>query len=200
MKSLTKRQSEILNFIRSFYIENGYSPSYREIADHFGLSSVATVAEHISTLKLKGYLEAEPTKARALQISTTLDDIPALVRLMGFIAAGKPIEAIRTDKTIEIPKDMMEEDVYALQVKGDSMITDGILSGDYVIVKQSNTANNGDIVVALLENQYATLKRFYKEKGRVRLQPASPRYSPIYVKKVNIQGVVKGVIRKFSKS
>ncbi len=197
MKSLTKRQSEILKFVRSFALENDYSPSYREIAQYFNFSSVATVAEHINTLKNKGYLETEPTKARSIQISNEDNIQDSVVRLMGLIAAGRPIDAKDGSNTIEIPKDMMGEDVYALQVKGDSMVTDGILNGDYIVIKKTNQPNNGDIVVALLDNNYATLKRFYKEKNRVRLQPASPRHAPIYAKNVTIQGVVKGVIRKF---
>lgn len=196
-QTLTKKQSKILKFIQNFILENDYSPSYREIAEHFNLSSIATVAEHINTLKAKGYLESAPSQARSIQVA--INDVieKACVRLMGFIAAGKAIEAIRTDEVIDIPKDMMAENVFALRVRGDSMVADGILDGDYVIIEQCSTARNGDIVVALLDNKYATLKRFYKEKDRIRLQPASPRYSPIYVKKVVIQGKVKGVIRKF---
>jgi len=198
MKSLTKKQSEILNYIREFISNNDYAPSYREIAEHFRLSSVATIAEHVNTLKVKGYLENEPSCARSIELLDYELQPSFSIRLLGFIAAGKPIETIRQSETIEIPKDMMSEGVYALRVKGDSMITDGILDGDYVIIEQTSTAKNGDIVVALLDNNYATLKRFYREKGKIRLQPASPRYAPIFAKKVKIQGKVKGVIRKFN--
>ena len=120
------------------------------------------------------------------------------IPLLGMIAAGKPIEAIRSDESIDIPRDMMGHNVFALKVKGESMIEDGILNGDYVIVEHARTAKNGDIVVALVDNDSVTLKRFYKEKDRIRLQPANSSMSPLFYTKVTIQGKVKGVIRKFN--
>lgn len=202
MLPLTPRQREILDYIIGYIDDNNYSPSYREIAEHFNLSSPATVAEHIEALKAKGYLRDDISGSRALQLidgeqteSGLLEssDVP----LLGLIAAGTPIEAIRTNETIDIPRDMAGKQVFALRVRGDSMIDDGILNGDYVIIEPCTDPHNGDIVVALIDKDNVTLKRFYREKNYVRLQPANKNYKPIRVKKVVIQGRVKGVIRKF---
>lgn len=199
---LTPRQREILNYIVNFTEERDYSPSYREIAEHFGLSSPATVAEHIESLKQKGYLRDDLNGVRALQTIQPEPTQQSLIEeqaipLLGLIAAGKPIEAIRTAETIDIPRDMAGKKVFALKVRGDSMIDDGILNGDYVIIEECATPRNGDIVVALVDQDNVTLKRFYREKDHIRLQPANKNYKPIIVKKVTIQGRVKGVIRKF---
>ena len=197
MDPLTKRQKETLDFIQHFIAEHGYAPSFREIADYFELSSVATVAEHIQTLKHKGYLESEENMARSLQLTPAFDAQSFSVPLLGAIAAGRPIEAIRTAETIDIPRDMMGKNVFALKVRGDSMLDDGILDGDYVIIEKTDEPRNGEIVVALIEDQSVTLKRYYKEKDRVRLEPRNAAYKPIYSDKVIVQGRVKGVIRKF---
>ncbi len=198
---LTPRQREILNYITAFTEENSYSPSYREIGEHFGLSSPATIAEHIESLRLKGYLRDDVSGIRALQlqIEPTQESLleEQAIPLLGLIAAGKPIEAVRTNETIDIPRDMAGKKVFALKVRGDSMIDDGILSGDYVIIEECQTPKNGDIVVALIDHDNVTLKRFYREKDHIRLQPANKNYQPIRVKKLTIQGRVKGVIRKF---
>lgn len=201
MEPLTKRQKEILDFIRNFIAENGYAPSFREIAYYFELSSVSTVAEYISILEEKGYLTKEAMEARSIQLTPAFAsgidtfEIP----LSGVIDAGKPIEAIRTNETIDIPKDMMGRKTFALRVRGESMIDDGILDGDYVIIEQSSTPRNGEIVVALIDNENATLKRYYNEKNNIRLQPANRAIAPMRFakKRVTIQGKVKGVIRKF---
>ena len=202
MVPLTPRQHEILDFIIEFTDQNDYSPSYREIAGYFGLASVATVAEHIETLKAKGYLRDDLSGVRALSPQKPDPTEQSLIEeaaipLLGSIAAGKPIEAVRTTETIDIPRDMAGKRVFALKVRGDSMINDGILNGDYVIIEACENPKNGDIVVALLDHDNVTLKRFYREKDHVRLQPANKNYQPIRVKKVVIQGRVKGVIRKF---
>ena len=197
MDTLTKKQKLILDFITEFIASNGYAPSYREIGEHFGLSSVSTVAEHIDTLATKGYLSKEENEARSLQLTPSWDDATFEVPLMGIIAAGSPIQAIRTNETIDIPRDMMGPKVFALKVRGDSMIEDGIFNGDYVIIEQTQVAKNGDIVVALIDRENVTLKRFYQEKDRVRLQPANKSMKPIYAKNVVVQGKVKGIIRKF---
>ncbi len=197
MENLTKRQKELLDFINQFIETHEYAPSYREIADGMQLGSIATVAAHLDNLKMKGYLTKDFREARSLQLTPRWDERVFEIPLMGLIAAGSPIEAIRTNETIDIPKDMMGKNVFALKVRGDSMIEEGIFDGDYIIIEQTSTPNNGDIVVALLDNENATLKRFYKEKDHVRLQPSNPKYGPIRVKKVVIQGRVKGVIRKF---
>ncbi len=197
MNPLTKKQKKIYDYVCSFLDNHGYAPSYREIGEYFGLSSVATIAEHINTLKAKGYLDLDPGHARSIQLNTSSNNDIASVPLMGLIVAGRPIEAIRTEETMEIPTDMASPGVFALKVRGDSMIEDGILEGDYVVIEPCPNPKNGDIVVALLENQNATLKRFYKEKNCIRLQPANANYAPIRTRKITIQGKVKGIIRKF---
>lgn len=200
MQPLTKRQAQILEYIKNFISENNYAPSYREIGRHFNLTSTATIAEHIESLKAKGHLDHEENLARSIQITVNSANEEGffMIPLLGSIAAGKPIEAIRTNETLDIPKDMMGNNVFALKVKGESMIEDGILNGDYIIVEQTRTAKNGDIVVALIDHDNVTLKRFYKEKDRIRLQPANSAMKPMYFSKIAIQGKVKGVIRKFA--
>lgn len=195
---LTRRQKEILGYLRSFINKHEYAPSYREIADHFGFSSVATVAEHVESLKGKGYLDNEENMARSIQLTPTWDERSFSIPLLGGIAAGLPIEAIRTSETIDIPRDMMGRNVFALRVRGDSMEEDGILDGDYVIIEQTANPKNGEIVVAMVEGNGVTLKRFYRESDHIRLQPANGRYQPIRTKRVVVQGKVRGVIRKFS--
>lgn len=197
MNPLTKKQKKIYDYVCSFLDDHGYSPSYREIGEYFGLSSVATIAEHINTLKAKGYLDLDPGHARSIQLNTNSNNDTSSIPLMGLIVAGRPIEAIRTEEIIEIPTDMTSPGVFALKVRGDSMIEDGILEGDYVVIEPCPNPKNGDIVVALLENQNATLKRFYKEKDCIRLQPANANYAPIRTRRITIQGKVKGIIRKF---
>lgn len=198
---LTKKQSEILRFIGDFIRENEYAPSYREVAAHLGLSSTATVHEHIKNLERKGFLKSEPEAPRSMEIGATLAAAAKAIMLplKGLITAGAPIEAIETDEQMAVPANLVnaDEDAYVLKVKGDSMIDDGILSGDYVVVVATPAPQDGDTVVALLENNYATLKRFYKEKGHVRLQPANRTMAPLYVKDIIVQGVVRGVIRDF---
>jgi repressor LexA len=194
---LTRRQKEVLDYLRVFIAKHEYAPSYREVADHFGFSSVATVAEHIEGLKTKGYLDNEENMARSIQLTPTWDERTFAIPLLGSIAAGLPIEAIRTAETIDIPRDMMGKNVFALRVRGDSMEEDGILDGDYVIIEQTANPKNGDIVVALVEGNNVTLKRFYRESDHIRLQPANGRYQPIRTKRVVVQGKVRGVIRKF---
>jgi len=200
---LTPKQKQILEFIEKYIEVNGYAPSYREIADHFGFSSVATVAEHIENLKLKGYLSNEESGYRALkpvepvEVNNDSALMGFAIPLFGAIQAGKPIEAIRSSETLEIPRDMMSKNVFALRVKGDSMVDDGILDGDYVVIEPCHNPKNGDIVVALIDKDNVTLKRFYREKDHIRLQPANKNYQPLRVKKVSIQGKVRGVIRKF---
>jgi len=198
MESLTKRQKEILDFIQEYIASHDYAPSYREMAEFFHLASIATVSDHVENLKEKGYLTKSYNEARSLQLTPRWDDRTFEIPLLGTIRAGSPIEAIRTNETIDIPKDMMGKNVFALKVRGDSMIDDGIHDGDYIIIEQTDSPNNGEIVVALIDNENATLKRFYREKDHIRLQPANSNYNPIRVKKVIVQGRVKGVIRKFS--
>ncbi len=197
METLTKRQKEILDFVQTFIESHDYAPSYREIADNFKLGSIATVADHLENLETKGFLTKDPNLARSLQLTPRFDERKFEIPLMGLVAAGYPIEAIRTSETIDIPRDMMGKNVFALKVRGDSMIEDGIFDGDYIIIEQTDNPRNGEIVVALIDNENATVKRFFREKNRIRLQPANSNFKPIYSNKVMVQGRVKGVIRKF---
>lgn len=197
MNPLTKKQKEVYDYIKDFIAQNGFAPSYREIAEAFEFSSVATVASYIDYLKDKNYLEGEDYAARSLQLTPSFEDQEFEIPLLGTIAAGKPIMAIRTNETITIPRDMMKKDVFALKVRGDSMIEDGINDGDYVVIQKTSYPSNGDIVVSLIDGENVTLKRFYKEKNRIRLQPANKKYKPIYPTKIVVQGKVLGVIRKF---
>jgi repressor LexA len=201
-KNLTKRQREILDYITDFTDKNGYAPSYREIGEHFDLNSPATIHAHVQNLKDKGMLKAGFNEARSIEIMPiTVNWAQAIeLPLVGLITAGEPIEAVEERETIAVPSDFVTDSAnsYVLKVKGESMIEDGILSGDYVIVERNPSPQNGDIVVALLNNAYATLKKFYREQKRIRLQPANSKMKPIYVADPLIQGVVKGVIRKFA--
>ena len=200
--NLSKRQRQILDFITDFIKRKGYAPSYREIGDHFRLSSPATIHAHIENLREKGMLKTAFNEARSIEL-TPIDinwarglELP----LVGLITAGEPIEAVENRETIAIPANFVRDNAnsYVLKVRGESMIEDGILDGDYVIVERNPSPANGDIVVALLNNAFATLKKFYREANRIRLQPANSNMKPIYSKDPLIQGVVRGVIRKFS--
>lgn len=200
MKSapLTKKQSQLLSSIVNFYKMNDRVPTYRELAEELGLSSPATISEHIGRLIEKGFL-----KKVGQQIEVTIKAFQrgAGVRLplLGLITAGVPIEALETRETIVVPAHLVMDGMnsYVLKVKGDSMIEEGIFDGDFVVVERSNRPSDGDVVVALLDNTYATLKKFFREKNRIRLQPANKRLKPIYVKDCIIQGIVRGVIRTF---
>lgn len=200
-EQLTKKQSEILEYVVGYIKDRGYAPSYREVGEHLGLASTATVHEHIKNLERKGYLKSENGEARGIEVESTFMRFSRALELplMGLITAGAPIEAIETNETIAVPAQLVLDGVnsYVLRVKGESMIEDGILSGDYVVVERNPSPKNGDVVVALLDNAYATLKRFYREKDRIRLQPANRTMRPIYVRDVAVQGVVTGVIRNF---
>ncbi len=194
----TKRQKQILDYIKKFIKDKGYPPSFEEIRRHFGFVSKSTVHHHVETLKEKGYLN----HARTIELSkgeksSGLVEIP----LLGTIAAGEPIEAIENKETIAVPKSKLPRsgDSYALRVAGDSMIDENINNGDVILVKQQNVAENGQKVVALIDNHEATLKKFYKEKGYIRLQPANKNMEPIILRNgrdISIQGVVLDVIRK----
>lgn len=199
---LTKRKKEILHFITNFFLQNEYMPSLEEIAREFNLSSVATVHEHVEFLQENGYLTRLPGRARSLELTKKAftPEKSILLPLIGRIAAGQPIEAIEEKEAIAVPADFVVDQAnsYVLKVKGESMVDEGILDGDYVVVERNPSPQNGDIVVALLDNAYATLKKFYRERNRIRLQPANIAMKPIYVRDPLIQGVVRGVIRRFS--
>ena len=203
---LTKRQREIYEFIRQFIASKGYAPSIAEVGRHFHLTSPATVHKHLQNLAQKGLIKRSWNRSRAIEIIPGADTVSASAAggfaelpLLGLIAAGLPLEAVADNETIPLPWSSGESNLYVLRVKGDSMIEDHIRDGDYVIVEGRQTAQNGETVVALLEGENATLKRFYREEDRIRLQPANPSMEPIFVKEgeLRIQGVVVGVLRKY---
>ncbi|BFD24862.1 MAG: transcriptional repressor LexA [Candidatus Parcubacteria bacterium] len=200
MPTLTKKQKEVYDFIEDQIDENGYAPSLPEIRDHFQISAVSTVHEHVTALVKKGFLKRAKNVSRSLElVGQRLTDMME-VPLVGTITAGKPIEAIEIpDQVVEIAKDrrFQEGELYALKVHGNSMIGDGIFDGDFAIIKKQDYAADGDTVVAVIDDNEATLKRFYREKDRIRLQPANPTFSPIYRKDVEIRGIVVKIIREF---
>lgn len=202
---LTKRQKEVLDYITQYIEVQGYAPSYREIAEAFNLGSVATVADHVETLVAKGLLKKNDNSARSLQVVAEEDFAEEHfvgLPILGLIAAGQPIETLTGHaETLEVPPFMVgTKHSYVLQVKGDSMIEEGIFEGDYVVIQEKEVPSNGDMVVALINDGEATLKRYYKEKGHIRLQPSNSAYEPILVEPgtpIKIQGICIGVIRKY---
>jgi repressor LexA len=200
---LTKRQKEILDHIDGFIAERGYAPSFEEIAHHFGYSSLATVHEHLSNLERKGYIRKSYNESRSIELVKPEEGPQAVeLPLLGAIAAGLPIEAVGQSETFAVPPDMVRRgrENYVLKVQGDSMIDEQIRDGDYIVVSQQDTADNGQMVVALVDGEAATVKKLYREPGnRIRLQPANERMDPIVVeaRQVQVQGIVVGVIRKY---
>ena len=201
MATLTPRQMEVLRFIRDFRQNYGYSPTMQEIGDSLDLTKV-TAYEHVVALERKGLVHRGPRhKARSLQVKEGFEfpdeQKPTRLRLAGRIAAGRPIEAVEDTQTIDLQELFpASPDTFVLEVTGDSMIEEHIREGDYVVCEKRSTARNGETVVALLGDGEATLKKFYREARRIRLQPANARYEPIYCQDVQIQGVVIGVIRR----
>jgi repressor LexA len=199
--AVTRRQKEILDFLESFVMRNGYSPSFEEIARGMGLKSLATVHKHITNLEKKGLLNRVHNHSRSIDVLPPGVQPPINDRLplAGRIAAGMPVEAIENEESISLHDVVGNRDVFALEVRGDSMRDDHIINGDYVLVERARTARQGEIVVALVRGSEATLKRFYAEGNKVRLQPANVEMEPIYVPaaQVAIQGRVLGVLRKY---
>jgi len=197
---LTKRQKEIYEYIKEHIQSMGYAPSIMDICAKFDLSSPATVHKHLSHIEEKGLIRREQNLSRAIELvdETTTAALPEF-QLLGHIMAGKPIEVIEAREMMSIMPDPSGKDIFILQVKGQSMIEGHIQNGDYVIVERREQAENGETVVALLDNESATLKRFYREQDHIRLQPANAEMEPIIVKEgdFKIQGVVIGVLRKF---
>jgi len=198
---LTKRQKEILDFIKFYTKKNDYSPTIEEIAGHLGVSSVSTVHEHLKKMADNGYIRREEHQPRAIEILSSEPMVQ--IQLAGEIAAGQPIEAIEEKETISIPKHKLPKkgEVFALKVSGNSMIDENINDGDIILVKQQSVADNGQKVVALINSEEATVKKYYKERGQVRLQPANKNIEPIIVKKgtpIEIQGIVVDVIKNRS--
>jgi repressor LexA len=201
MLPLTKRQREILDFLNDFIQQHGYAPSLEEIGRRFNLSSLATVHKHLTNLQDKGFIKRAWNRSRSVElVPTRMGGRAVELPLLGFVAAGMPIEAVAGNETLAVPEEMVgRRDTYALRVRGSSLIDEQIRDGDYVIVEDRKTAENGEMVIALLGGSDVTLKKFYRENGHVRLQPANPTMSPIVVaaEQVQIQGVVVGVLRRY---
>ncbi|GAB6174643.1 transcriptional repressor LexA [Paradesulfitobacterium aromaticivorans] len=198
---LRQRQIAILDFIKKEIRQKGYPPSVREIGDAVGLMSSSTVHGHLQTLEEKGYIRRDPTKPRAIEILDSFSDAVndkrvTHIPIVGKVTAGQPILAVENiEDTFPLPKDVVHDDtVFMLKVQGDSMIEAGILDGDFIVVRQQQVARNGEIVVALIEDE-ATVKRFFKEKNLIRLQPENSTMEPIYSQDVRILGKVIGVFR-----
>lgn len=193
--ALTERQKEIYEFVRDKIVNRGYGPTVRDIGANFGIRSPNGVMCHLKALERKGLISREPGKSRAIQLS----DPPrakTTLPMAGQIAAGSPVVADEQTETVEFADLFESDDLFCLEVRGDSMIEDHIASGDYAIIRRQETARNGEIVAARVDGDEATLKRFYKEKGRIRLQPANATLEPIYATDVEVLGILAGVIRK----
>lgn len=197
MAGPTPRQLQVLEYIESFTREHGYAPSLEEIAQYMGFSSISNAHQHVSALIRRGHLRRDPSRPRSLEIVRQTDDFRELP-LLGYVAAGEPIEAVEQQETFGVCPDMLRRGDYVLRVRGDSMIEEQIRDGDYIVVRSQETARNGQVVVALIGGTAATVKRFYRERrGRVRLQPANPALEPLVLRaeEVLIQGIVTGVVR-----
>lgn len=199
-----KRQKQILGFIKQYIQSNGTAPTLKQIAESIGVSSLATVHEHLQALEAKGLITRKAGKMRSIDLAQSdinLDQPEGFsAPILGYIAAGAPIEPYTDpNATMDIPAAFVsgKKRTYVLQVRGESMIEDGIMDGDHVIIEQAEAANNGEIVVALLDNGMATLKRFFRETTRIRLEPANAKMQPIFVKNVRIQGKVVGLVRRY---
>ena len=197
---LTKRQREIYEYLKDHIRSLGYAPSIAEIGKQFHLSSPATVHKHLIHLEEKGLIRKQQNLSRAIEVIPESGNTLSY-NVLGEIAAGKPIEALDQLEVVDLLPDAGDKDVFVLRVKGNSMIEDHIQNGDYVIVERRNVAENGETVVALIDNDRVTLKRFYREGDRIRLQPSHPNMKPIFVREgdFSIQGVVISVLRKFDR-
>lgn len=205
--NLTPKQLKILQLIRDWRVRRGYSPTMQELADEIGVSKV-TVFEHVEALIKKNALVREPNKARSLSIAEGIsvpdEARPMRFPLVGKIAAGHPIERVANEEEIDLGEILGQDSLasastFALKVEGDSMRDEGILDGDYILVERTQTATNGERVVALLPDGSTTLKTFFKEDDHIRLQPANPNFEPIRVRYCQVQGVVKGVVRRYGR-
>lgn len=200
MMAKTKRQTEFLTYIRSYIEAHGYAPTLEEIGEHFELSSLATVHKHLANLEQKGLIRRKWNFSRAIEIVD--DNLPLGVvdlPLLGYVAAGRPIEVVETNDRLRVPEEFVRRrESFVLRVKGDSMIDDGICDGDFIVVESRATADNGETVVALVNGE-ATVKRLHQERERIRLLPANERMQPIlaHAADVEIRGVVTAVLRKY---
>ena len=201
--ALTKRQREILSYLSEYQESNGYAPSFEEIALQFNYNSLATVHEHLTNLERKGYIKRSYNESRAIEIlPSEIYQRSVELPLMGTVAAGSPIEAMSSGETMAVPDGFLRKNGshYVLRVRGESMIDDQIADGDFVVVNDRQAADNGEMVIALLDGAAATVKRYYRERdGRIRLQPANEAMQPIFVHEddVRIQGIVVGVLRRY---
>jgi repressor LexA len=199
---LTRRQKQILDFIRESVRDRGVAPTHREICERFGFSSYGTAHKHLKLLEGKGYLRRHWNQKRGVEVVDPEEGATGRVPFLGTIAAGRPIEAVATDEEVVIPEQLLASrvgDHFVLKVQGDSMIEEGIHDGDMVVVLRRDEARAGEMVVALVNGDDVTLKRFFPEGERVRLQPANHRMAPLYVDagQVRVQGIVVGLMRKF---
>jgi repressor LexA len=200
---VTAKQQRVFEFIRRYIESNHEPPTIAEIGRHFQMSSSASVHAILTALEREGLIKRIPNVSRGIQIveqeaaGDESNDIP----LLGTVAAGQPIEAILSHDTVSVPKDMQGRGrTFALRVRGDSMIDENIQDGDIIVVASQKTADNGQVVVALIDGNYATVKKFYREPDFIRLEPANPQFKPIFIKtpdRIQIQGVVRGLIRKY---
>ena len=203
-RELTGRQQQILDYIRAEIHRRGFPPSVREIGEAVKLSSSSTVHSHLAALEKKGFIRRDPSKPRALEVLDFRDSERGIdygrvraVPIVGQVAAGSPILAAENiEATMPLPAEVADESTFVLRVRGDSMIGVGIFDGDFVVVRQQSTANNGDVVVALLGEEDATVKTFYRESDRIRLQPENPALDPIYAKDVRVLGKVVALFRR----
>ena len=201
--TLTKRQNEILGYLRTHIAEHGYAPSFEEIAEQFTFASLATVHEHLTNLERKGYIRRQYNESRSIEVLPPRGTAKATeIPLLGKVAAGLPIESLMHDETIAVPDEILPRrgPNYALKVAGNSMIDEHIIDGDYVVVHGREAAENGEMVIALVNGSEATVKKFYRETGGwIRLQPANTTMTPMRYQErdVLIQGVVVGIIRKY---
>jgi repressor LexA len=200
---LTKRQREILNYLTTYTEQNGYAPSFEEIAERFSYNSLATVHEHLTNLERKGYIKRTYNESRAIEILPS-DAAPRAIELplLGSVAAGHPIEALEQNETLTVPDALVNRtgSHYVLRVRGDSMIDEQIRDGDFVVVNERRRADNGEMVIALINGNSATVKKYFRERdGRIRLQPANETMRPMYLHEndIAIQGIVVGVLRRY---
>jgi repressor LexA len=204
--AITRRQREVYDFLLNFTEQKGYSPSFEEICEGLGLSSLATVHKHLTNLEQKGLIKRDYNRSRSIDVikmrgrAKHMPPPPDLsLPLLGVIAAGRPLEAVENPESISLGEFTKSKDIYVLRVKGESMQDEHIVDGDYVLVEKTNTARNGEIVVALVSKSEATLKRIYVEGEKIRLQPSNVNMKPIVVPAVDVevQGRVIGVLRKY---
>lgn len=203
---ITPKQQAVLNFVRSFLTERGYAPTIAEIGQGLGLSSPSTVHKHLKTLVEKGHLDAMPGRSRGISVKTEQEPIEHTicveVPLLGRVTAGLPIEMNEIPDSIALPEPMLGRgETFVLEVRGESMIDEAIKDGDYVIVEKRDSARNGDMVIACIDNNEVTLKRIYREGSHVRLQPSNPTMKPIIVENrdVTVKGIVIGILRKYKR-